>query len=58
MPGPGEVELTPCGSSGGRRRGGATREGGQGWGDTESGFPGHLSLDREDWPLCAHLRPG
>lgn len=42
MPGPGEVELTPCGSSG-RSRGGGCQGGGQGWGDAESGFPRHLS---------------
>jgi hypothetical protein len=51
MPGPGEVELAPCGSAGGSRRGGATREDGQGWGDAESGFPRHLSPDWEDRPL-------
>lgn len=42
MPGPGEVELTPCGSSG-RSRGEGCQGGGQGWGDAESGFPRHLS---------------
>lgn len=42
MPGPGEVELAPCGSSGGSR-GGGCGEGGRGRGDAESAFPRHPS---------------